>query len=312
MRLPAVRFPSVSLPSDWVEGLLGRRTLLYALYTGVLFLVFLLVNFPHNVIVQRALQSFDLQSRGLRLEIGDTRFAWWRGYELQRVRLAPTDPAQQPFVEIPSLYVRPGLDGLVRGQINSIDLLGLMYGGEVGAHLANGDGVSRATVNVDGLQLRRYPALLNYLQLQEGALDGKLSGVVTIETHGGDAGDARAVADLALDKASIVDAKLQSGISLPALHFDKAALTLNLQGGRVEVQEFDAHGPELKLAANGQIAMRDPVQDSVLNLKFSAVPGDDSPDDIQALLSLLPPPPRGAKPDAQRTISGTLARPRIR
>jgi type II secretion system protein N len=315
MKMPAVRLPSMSLPSDWVEGLLGRRTLLYAVYTGVLFLVFLLVNFPYKGIVQRAIQTADLQSRGLRLEIGDTRFAWWRGYELQGVRLGPADPSLPPFIDVPSLFVRPGLDGLVRGQINSLDLLGLMYGGEVDARLTGGGGVSRAIVTVNGLLLQRYPAALSFLQLQEGALAGKLSGVITIESHGGDGGDGgdtRAVADLNLDHASISAAKLQNGISLPTLHFDKAALKANLQGGRVEVQEFDATGPELKLSASGQIALREPVEDSVLNLKFSAVPGEESPEEIQTLLTFLPPPPRGGKPDAPRTISGTLARPRIR
>lgn len=311
MRLPSVRLPSIGLPSDWVEGLLGRGTLLYGFYTVVLFFVFLLVNFPHNVIVQRVLQSMDLESQGLRLEVGDTRFAWWKGYELQRVKLGPTDPSVPPFVEVNSLYVRPGLDGLMRGQVNSVDLLGLLYGGAIDAHLAAGDGMRRATVTIDGLQLQRYPAIVSFLQLQEGSLGGKLSGVVTVESHG-DHGETRAAAELDLSDSSLVDAKLNNGIALPPLHFDKAALKANLQSGRLEVQEFDATGPEVEMSANGQIAMRQPVGDSVLNLKFALAPGEHAPDDIQTLLSLLPPPPKGAKADAPRTISGTLARPRIR
>lgn len=313
MRLPSVRMPFMALPSDWVEGLLGRRTLLYALYTGVLFMVFLLVNFPHNAIVQRVLRSIDLESQGLRLEVGDTRFAWWRGYELQRVKLGPTDPTVAPFMEASSIYVRPGLDGLFRGQLNSVDLLGMLYGGAIDAHLASGEGLQRATVTIDSLQLQRYPGAATFLQLQEGSLlGGKLSGVITIEKHGGDDGETRAAAELALANASLTEAKLNNGISLPPLHFDKAALKINLQGGRLEVQELEANGPELELSASGQIAMRQPLQDSVLNLKYALVAGANSPEDIQTLLSLLPPPPKGAKADAARTISGTLARPRIR
>jgi type II secretion system protein N len=312
MRLPALRLPSLSLPSDWFEGLITRRTLLYALYTGVLFLVFLIANFPYHVLVQRALKSVDLSSQGLRLEVGDGRFAWWRGYELQRVRLTPTEPDALPLMEASSLYVRPGLDGLLRGQINSLHLLGLMYGGAVDGTVAMGDGMRRATVTVDGLQLHRYPALASLLQLQDGALAGDLSGVITIESHGADGSDTRAEADLGLEKASLTDATLTNGLTLPALHFDKAATKLSMQAGRVEVQEFEASGPELRLSASGQIALRQPINDSVLNLKFTALPGANSPDEVRTLLSIIPPPPKGAKPDAPRTISGTLARPRVR
>lgn len=312
MRLPAIRLPSLPMPSDWAEGLINRRTVLYALYTGVLFLVFLIANFPHNVIVQRLLKSIDLSAQGLRLEVGDTRFAWWRGYELQQVRLSPTDPDALPLMEASSIYVRPGLDGLVRGQINSLHLLGLMYGGAVDGTIAMGDGMRRATITLDGLQLHRYPEVASLLQLQNGAVAGNLSGVITIESHGADGGENRAEADVGLDKASLTDATLANGLTLPALHFDRAAMKLSMQDGRVEVQEFEANGPELRLSASGQVALRDPVNDSVLNLKFTALPGPNSPEEVRTLLSIIPPPPKGAKPDAPRTISGTLARPRVR
>lgn len=312
MRLPAVRLPAIPLPSDWIEGVVNRRTLLYALYTGVLFLVFLVANFPHNVIVQRALKSIDLEGQGMRLEVGDTRFAWWRGYELQRVRLSPTDPSAVPFLEAASIFVRPGLDGLVRGQLKSLHLLGLMYGGEVDGTVTTGDGVSRATITIDGLQLQRYAAAASLLQLQQGTVAGNLSGVITIENHGAETTETRAAAELDLEKASLTDATLANGLTVPSLHFDKAAMKLSLQGGRLDVQELDANGPELRLSLSGQIALREPLADSALNLKLTALPGANSPEEIRTLLSLLPPPPKGAKPDTPRTISGTLARPRVR
>jgi hypothetical protein len=50
----------------------------------------------------------------------------------------------------------------------------------------------------------------------------------------------------------------------------------------------------------------------VLNLKATIVPGAESNDTVKTLLSFLPPPPKGQKADAPRTISGTLAKPRVR
>jgi len=309
MRFPALRVPSVRLPMDWFEGLGGRRTVLYGLYTFVLFIAFLLVNFPHNVIVQRVLRSVDLQSQGMRLDVGDTRFAWWRGYELQHVRLGPLDPELPPFVELNSLFVRPGLDGLLKGRLNSAHLLGLLYGGAVDANLAANDGVQRATVTIDRLQLERYPGLANLLQ--EGTVSGLLSGVITIENRAGEAADTHAAGELSLDKASVANAKV--GIfTLPSLRFDKTGMKFSAQGGRLDVQEFEATGPDVRLSISGQIALREPLYDSVLNLKLTALPTATSAEDVKNLLALLPPPPKGAKPDTPHVISGTLARPRVR
>ena len=306
MRLPALRLPAVRPSFDWLQGIGSRRTLLYGLYTGVLFLIFLLANFPHNALVQRVIKSIDLQGQGLRLDVGDTRFAWWRGYELQRVKLAPLDPDRLPFVEASSIFVRPALDGLLRGRISSVHAQALMYGGQLDTDLAASEGLRRATVTIDGVQLQRYPLASSFLD--EGTVAGLLSGVVTIEDHGG---DTRAAGELGLDKASITDAKL-GVFPLPTLHFDKADAKFSVQGGHVDVQELDATGPELRLSLSGQIALRQPIGDSVLNLKLTALPGANSPEDVKNLLQLLPPPAKGAKPDTPRVVSGTLKFPRIR
>jgi type II secretion system protein N len=306
MRLPAVRLPAFRLSFDWLQGIGNRRTLLYGLYTGVLFLIFLIANFPHNALVQRVIKSVDLQGQGMRLDVGDTRFAWWHGYELQRVRLAPLDPDRLPFAEASSIFVRPGFDGLLRGRINSVHAVAAMYGGELDGEFAASEGLRRATVTIDGVQLQRYPLASGFLE--EGTVAGLLSGVITVEDH---AGETRAAGELGLDKASITDAKFNF-FPLPALHFDKADMKFSLQGGRLDVQELDATGPELKLSLSGQVVLREPLGDSVLNLKLTALPGANSPDEVKNLLQLLPPPPKGAKPDAPRVISGTLKFPRIR
>jgi len=307
MRLPALRLPSLRRSVDRGDGSGSRTTALYALYTAGLFMVFMVVNFPHHVLVQRFLTSIDLQGQGMRLDVGDTRFAWWRGYELQRVRLASTDPAQPPLLELGSLYVRPGIDGLWRGQLNSAQLLGLMYSGQVAASLARADGTQRANISIDSVAIHEHPLVSSLLQ--EGAVTGVLSGAIAIERSGED--EPHAAGELYLDKASVTDAKVGI-LSLPALHFDKALVKFSTQGGRLDVQEFEADGPDVKLSLSGQIALREPVYDSVLNLKLSASPGPDSTEEIKNLLALLPPPPKGAKPDTPNVISGTLARPRVR
>ena len=63
------------LSFDWLEGFGGRRVLLYSVYTLLLFLIFLVANFPHDVLVKRALRAVDLGSVALTVE--RARFAWW-------------------------------------------------------------------------------------------------------------------------------------------------------------------------------------------------------------------------------------------
>jgi type II secretion system protein N len=308
MRLPALRLPAFRPSFGWLDNLGGRSTWLYALYTVVLFLVFALVNFPHHVLVERMLKSIDLP--GMRLDVADTRFAWWHGFELEKVRLTPMDPDRPAFLELGSLFVRPGLAGLFKGKINSAHLAGLLYGGGVDADLSAADGTQRAAVNFDGLQLQRYPLLTSLLD--QGVVAGLLSGVVTVENQGGDNGEVRAAGELALDRASIADVKINDIFTIPTLHFDKTTAKFSMQNSRLDVQELDATGPEIKLSVSGQIALREPLADSVLNLKVVAVPGPNPTDEAKGLLALIPPLGKGAKPDAPHVLTGTLKSPRFR
>jgi type II secretion system protein N len=307
MRVPALRLPSFRLSFDWLEGLGGRRVLWYSLYTGILFAVFLVANFPFGIVLNRVLQMVEIPN--MRVEVGDARFAWWHGFELQRVRVASTTPDQPPLLEAASLYVRPGLDGLLRGRLDSVHISGPMYGGQIDGSFGRGDDVTRATLTLDRVDLQRYPALR--LVLPEGQIGGVVSGVISVEAHGGDSAETKAAGELDVRKASIVDLKVEQ-FPVPPLHFDTATLKFSLQANRLDIQELEADGPELKLLASGQVAVRAPVADSVLNLKVTVAAGPDSPDTVKGLLSLLPPLPKGQKPDSPRVISGTLAKPRIR
>lgn len=307
MRVPALRLPAWRPSFDWAEGLGSRSTVLYALYTLVLFGIFLFANFPHKVLVQQVLRSVDVP--GVRVEVGDVRFAWWHGFELRQVVIAPSDPSQAAFFESPSLYVRPALSELLRGRLRTLALSGSLYGGTFDGSVSGGE-VNRASLTLDGVQLQRYPMFATWLQ--GGQLAGRLSGALSVETHGKDIADVRAAGDLRLDGASVADAKVNQ-FPIPPLHFKTATARFDLQGGRLNVQELQADGSEITLDASGQVAMRTPLADSVLNLKVALAPGPEAPDDVKTLLSvIIPPPAKGAKADAPRTLSGTLAKPRLR
>jgi type II secretion system protein N len=307
MRVPALRLPAWRPSMDWTEGLFTRGVLLYALYTAVLFGIFLFAHLPYKELAQRVLQSS--QPQGMRIDLGDVRFAWWNGFELIDLRIAPADPSLPSYFETPSLYVRPTLAELVRGKVQSVDVSGTVYGGSVDGSVGLGE-LNRVTLTFDGLQLQRYPMLSSLVG--GGQLAGSLSGVVSVESHGSDIADVRAAGDLHLDGVELLDGKI-NGFPAPPLHFDAVTARFDLQGGRLDVQELKADGKEILLDSTGQVAMRTPLNDSVLNMKVQLGPGPECPEDLKTLLSaIIPPPAKGAKADAPRTLSGTLAKPRLR
>ena len=307
MRVPALRLPAWRPSFDWFDGVSRRAVVLYSLYTILLFVVFLFANFPHGVFVQRALSAFELP--GMQLDVGDARFAWWRGFELQRIRLAPEDPERPAYLETSSLYVRPGLSGLLRGQLRSLQVSGPLYGGTMDGSVTSGD-VQRGTLTLDAVQLERYPLLATLLE--GGTVTGTLSGALTVEGRVGDLADVRAAGEVTIKKATLTDAKL-NGIAIAPLHFDSITARLNQTGNRLEIQEFDADGKELQVSGSGQVALRAPLADSVLNLKVLVAPGPEASEEMKTLIAaVMQSPAKGAKPDAPRMLSGTLAKPRLR
>ena len=81
MRMPSLRLPAIG--TDLFEDFPTRKVLLYGAYTLVLFLVFLVLNFPYRVIVTRLLNDVDLEN--VQIDVHDASLAVWHGLELRGV-----------------------------------------------------------------------------------------------------------------------------------------------------------------------------------------------------------------------------------
>jgi type II secretion system protein N len=305
--MATLRLPMPRLSLGRLDELGGRRVLLYAVYTLFLFFIFLIANFPHDVLVKRALRAVDLGPVALTVE--RARFAWFKGYEFGGVQLNqhPRDPAAPPLLESSSLYVRPGLDGLIHGKVESLFAKGAFYGGTLDASWRQGDGVTRAGLQLSRVQIGRYGYLTAMLG-EDGHVGGQLSGAVTFEARGDPRGG-RAAGELQIEGAGLQGVKV-NGFAAPDVNLGQVSVKFTVQGSRLEIEELHADG-DLKINGSGQVVLRAPVSDSVLNLKGTIVAAPDSPDAIKGLASLVPHP-NGARPDAPVTISGTLKFPRFK
>lgn len=304
LRLPRLR----GLPRPNFEvlgGVINRTVLLYAAYTLVLFLVFLVINFPHDVVVRRVVNQLDLSP--LQLDFKSARFAWHRGYELLGLRLSPAGTDESPVIELTSLEVLPELRGLLRGQFNGVSLRGDLYGGSAdGQWTISGKGGS-GQITLDHLDLGRYRPLT--MHLEEGQISGQLSGTFTVQLSG-DRRAAQVAGELQVNRPGIAGAKI-NGFKVPDLQFAQAKGKLNLKGERLEIQEFRATGDMLGVQASGNIVLRDPPETSQINLRVTFEPSAATPDAIKGALALIPHA-ANARPDAPVTISGTFGSPQFR
>ncbi len=306
MRLPQLRLPRLQLSLESLGNFGGRRTILYLGYTAVLFLVFLLFTFPHDLLVRRALSN--LSQGPVAVDFADVSFAWLEGYELSSLRIGPTAAdGQAPYLECSRLWIRPALGALVRGNPYDVLLHAELYGGSARGEIRMQQGSLEGTVQWKDLNLGRYRTLMALLD--EGQLAGRLSGSASFESHGPRLETGQGSGEFALDGAALTAAKI-SGFPVPDFHLRQTKFKFTVRAGRLEIQDFQATG-DVDVQGSGNVTLREPLAESVLNLRATVQQSLATPDAIKTLVALIPRPP-GAKPDAPVMISGTLGRPHVR
>ncbi len=308
MRWPRLRLPVPGLSFDWLGGVLNRTVILYTAFTTVLFLVFLLVNFPHEVVVRRVLSGVDLSP--VQLDFRSARFAWYHGYELSGIRVSETGAPDDapPLLELTSLDVLPDLRGLLRGSLTGVSWDGELYGGRThGEWAVTNKGGGSGQVHFANLQLGRYRTLT--AALDEGQLTGTVSGDFNVQLGAGPR-NTQVTGQLTIRHPELKGGKVK-GFTIPDLHFAQIGGKMSLKGDRLELQEVQASGDQLNVNLSGQITLREPAETSALNLRATVQPSAATPDAIKTLIQLIPRRPN-APPDAPVIISGTFGAPQIR
>lgn len=306
MRLPRLRLPRPRFSLDWLGGLGDRRTILYAGYTAALFVLFLFVTFPHELLVRRALSGAN---RGpVSVDFGSVSFAWLNGYELNGFRVAPAEAdGQPPYFECTHLWARPALSALLRGKPYDFLLGAELYGGVADGEIITNAGAVAASVKWKNLNLGLYQTLTALLE--EGQLAGRVSGFLNFEGRTSNLAGGQSTGEITVEGAALTGAKV-NGFIVPDLRLRQTKAKFGVREGRLEIQEFQATG-DVDLQASGNILLHDPPQESVLNLRVTIQQGLTTPDAVKTLVALIPRPP-GSKPDAPILITGTLERPHVR
>jgi type II secretion system protein N len=306
MRFPRVRLPRPRLSLEWLSGLGGRRTILYVGYTAVLFVLFLLLTFPHELLIRRVLSGVG--QGPVAIEFTGASFAWFKGYEVSGMRIGSASAdGTPPYMECSHLWVRPALAALVRGNPYDLLIRAELYGGTAQGELRMDNGAVNGNLQWKELNLGRYRILTALFD--EGQLSGRVSGSANFEGHGAKLDADQGTGEIAIDGAALTAAKV-AGFQVPDIHLRQTKLKFALRSGRLEMPEFQATG-DVDVQGSGSLVLREPVQESTLNLRATIQQSLATPDAVKTLVGLIPRAP-GSKPDSPIIITGTLAHPHVR
>lgn len=265
MRLPRLRAPWLAQVSEQIAASVDPRVAWYGLFAFVVFVALVVANFPYSLIVQNVLRSLTLGP--VQVEVAETHFAWFRGFELRGVRLTRVGqrPDAPPLLEASRLYVRPALSSVLRLRLSSLRMWGTVCGGEMDGRFDSTDGTPRATVELRSWQVGEHPMLRH--DLESGSMTGRLSGRITLEGRPGDLSLNQLVGELQVTDFKS-DARYTNGDSYVNT-FPIIAAKFVVRGETMDVQELRVESiqPTFKATVSGQITLRSPWKQSLLNLR---------------------------------------------
>lgn len=295
----------VSRLGSVVPSGMSRRALLgYGAWTLGLFVLFLILTFPHEMVARRL--AADLATRsGWTLEFDSLSIRLWEGYRFTNVRAHRAGTPGGPLV-VERLSLRPRWTDLLFHRHTTLIASGQAYGGNFGAEIG-GNAAGPIEIEIENVDLGQLATLRAFV---EGDWAGKLSGHLRLE-------NLRDLATLAgagtfqLADASLTRANA-SGFTLPDLHFTRADTELAIEAGRMDFQRGSFTGPELEAEVRGQIQLRRPADRSLLNLKLMIRPVPGAKANLEPLLMLWNKNQRPADGRYNIGVGGTIGTPRLR
>jgi type II secretion system protein N len=288
-----------------LDPLRTRAELLgYAAFTIAVFGVALLYALPHDLIAGRAL-DVALGAAPIRIGFRSVAFAFPNGYRFQDVRVSPAR-GDETIAALGEVTIRMPLTALLTGNFRQASFSGHAYGGDFDGRVALSG--ARAAGTLDARRIALEPALAPFVPPP-----GRVGGVADLSLRL--AGDGRttqsaegeielSASDLALEQVSV------RGLRLPDLAFPAVSGSAQVFGARLQVKELRASGNDLTFGASGDVLLREPVVQSVLNLRLTIdVPADAQPA-LRVATALLPK--RGPGESPSYTLKGTIGSPVLR
>ena len=280
-----------------------RTSYPYVAWTSAWFLIFLVLTFPHELIVRQWTDEVAAKS-GWQIRFDSVWLRPWNGYHVSRFELVAPGKDTEPWISADEIVLHPPLFALLGRGVLPLGFSGNAYGGELEGVVSSPSHVQATWAN---LRLGSYPRLT---RLVDGTWTGAFSGELEIEGKG-DVHTLDGKASIHLKDASLTHGKVQ-GFTVPDLHFATGDGEAEIKNGRLEIRTLKLTGSDVDAEARGQIYFASangvPTLSGTLSLK--PIPG--SPANLEPLLTLWNQNQRPPGGVYAFTISGPLNAPRIR
>ena len=245
------------------------RAVLLAFYFLVVFLIFLVLQFPYDRIKGR-LEAEVRKQTSLELTVARISPRFLNRFELADVVLA--DRNGKVLFESPSVRARIAMLPFLWGTL-SLDLEGAAYGGSLKVRTQQGAKRNYLAVEANDIEIIRY-APLRDLGLK---LAGRMGGNFEM-TNG--AGKGR----VWFKNLSSRELKVQ-GFPVPDLDFEQGWIEAELRNNdRLTVKKLELNGKELTIGISGDLTMR---ERGTMNLDIKFKPAERLAREQAGLLSLL-------------------------
>ncbi|MFP6662931.1 MAG: type II secretion system protein GspN [Deltaproteobacteria bacterium] len=299
-----MKSPRRSISFAGLRDALGRHRLAigYTCFTLAVFVVGVVATLPHEKIARQLIERAT-RSSAVGIEFRELSLRPLLGYTVRDLQILP-EGKDGPTIHIDSLDAAPVLTSLLLpGAPAAIDLEARLWGGVLEARLAGDPRGFLLALEGENLELAE---ATRGLFPGGGALLGTARIALDLE---GDPRGRELVGALSLDAAAVgLRDLLAAGFKVPNLTFESVQLRARLDGKRLEISEFSARGAELTLRATGRIQLAQPLESSILDIRFELQIHADAPAGLRALPLLLPKRTQG---DAFYKLKGTLRRPKL-
>lgn len=302
LRLPRMAATSAETnePTDVlrVKSSFGSRRMLWVVYSALSFLIFILLTFPAELLLQRVMTTVG-QTSALQIRYSAGEWSWFQGWTLKDLSIERSGIAP---LRISRLTISPSFFGLLFGQPFPLTYAATLYGGTVNGTLQRENTAWRVQFSADQLALEQLPFPAPWGQ---GRAAGKISLTGTVQGTPGE------IASWSGDlKATITKGSLKGGnvakFPLPVLQTAQAQGQATLKNGRLEVTDLTLTTDGIEAHLQGAISLRLPLEWSVLDLQLTTRQTGMPPPPLATLVSLLPAVP-GSQGERRATITGTFA-----
>ncbi|HEY8517829.1 MAG TPA: type II secretion system protein GspN [Candidatus Binatia bacterium] len=301
--------PAKAAPRGFVGAALGvlrtrARLLGYAAFFLVVFLIALLRTLPHDLIARRALEV-ALAAAPIEVGFREVSFAFPNGYRFSDVRVTSAR-GDGPLASLSELTVRMPLLSALTGNFRRAVFAGRAYGGELHGDVQLAG--ERVVGSLDARGVSLAPALAPLVP-PPGRIAGTADLSLRLSGDGRTTQSAEGEIELSARNVALEEVTVR-GFRVPDLALGTVTGSAQLFGSRLQVKELRTAGDQLTFAATGDVLLREPVAQSVLNLRLTIDVPADAPPALRVATALLPK--RGPGQNQGYTLKGTIGAPVLR